>query len=219
MAFNQQILRNSTLEIQTALGSNLTITGITSANPAVVTCTQSLSNGDLVVLSGIVGMKRMNDRVVRVASVSGTTFACEGLDTSNTTIYGSYTSGGIANEVTTLSAFDSVTAVNIPDGGPDEIDITAISDSTRQIVYGHDAVIKGTIDLYSDPNATPIAEVLLASDLRTARVFRLTTASGYVHIFNATNISGGGGFAASSGQAATGQISVTLPYRIQAFSS
>lgn len=219
MAFTEQILRNSTLEIQTTLGTDITITGITNANPAVITATNTLSNGEIVVLSGIVGMEKLNNQVVRVSSVSGTDFEAEGLDTTDTSYWGTYTSGGVANEVSALSSFTNVTGLDIPTPQPDEIDITAINDTQRQIIYGHDGILKGTISVFADPLQTAMLEVAKATRLRTARAFRLTTQGGTVWIWNATSISGGSGLSASVGQAGTDTINITLPAVAQAFSS
>ena len=218
-AFTTQILRNSTLEIQTALGSDITITGITNASPAVFTASNSLANGDVVVLSAIVGMPNLNGQVVRVASVSGTTFAAEGLDTTSTSYWGTYTSGGVGNEISTFSSFTNISGVDLPDGTPDEIDVTAIGDTNRQIEYGHDSILKGTISMFADPLQTAVAELRTASRLRTARAFRLTTQGGSVWIWNATNVSGGAGLSASVGSAGTATANLTLGGTAQAFAS
>jgi len=219
MAFTQQILRNSTLEIQTALGSNLTITGISNASEAVFTASNSLAAGDLVVLSGIVGMPKLNNMVVRVKSPSGTAFTAEGLDTSSTAYYGTYSSGGIGNEVTTLASFTNVTSLELPDNAPTENDVTAINDTAQQIVYGMDGTLKGTVSVFADPGQTSMQEVRTAARLRTARVFRLTTQGGTVWIWNATNLSGGAGLSASVGGVGTATINLTLGHEAQYFAS
>ena len=219
MAFTAQILRNATLEIQTALGSDLTITGITNASEAVFTATNTLSAGDLVVLSTVVGMEKLNGMVVRVKSPSGTAFTAEALDTTSTSYWGTYTSGGVGNEVTTLSTFTNISGLDLPDATPDEIDVTAIGDVNRQIEYGHDGILKGTLSMFADPTQTAVAELRTASRLRTARAFRLTTQSGSVWIWNASNVSGGAGLSASVGSAGTATANLTLPAAAQAFAS
>ena len=88
------------------LESNLTITGITQANPGVVTSTaHGLSNGDTVVISGVVGMTQVNGKRFKVASVATDTFALQDIDGNNvnTTSYTTYVSGGVANRVYTLA--------------------------------------------------------------------------------------------------------------------
>ncbi|CAB4213458.1 Ubiquitin-activating enzyme E1, FCCH domain containing protein [uncultured Caudovirales phage] len=74
-----------------------TITGITKANPGVVTsASHGYSNGDLVVLGAISGMTELNGKEVTVANVATNTFELSGV---NTTSYGTYTSGGTAQRV------------------------------------------------------------------------------------------------------------------------
>jgi hypothetical protein len=88
------------------LEANKTITGITQANPGVVTATaHGYSNGDTVVITGVVGMTQVNNKRFKVASVATDTFALQDIDGNNvnTTSYTAYTSGGIANRVYTLT--------------------------------------------------------------------------------------------------------------------
>jgi hypothetical protein len=212
---NAQILRNATVEMQSALGSDITITGITAASPAVVTATNSLSNGDLVVITGVVGMTQINNRVVRVSSVSGTGFTCEGLDASG---FSAYVSGGVGNEVTTLLSFDNVSQIDLPDSAPDELDVTAVSDDERQIVFGHASAQKGTMSLIADPLNAAVVEAAVASAAGTRRAFKITLQSGYVAIFNAY-VSGGTGFSGGVGAAGTSTLSLTLRNKPQWFAS
>jgi hypothetical protein len=88
------------------LEANKTITGITQANPGVVTsAAHGYSNGDTVVITGVVGMTQVNNKRFKVASVATNTFQLQDIDGNNvnTTSYTTYTSGGIANRVYTLT--------------------------------------------------------------------------------------------------------------------
>ena len=88
------------------LEANKTITAITKANPGVVTATaHGFSNGDTVVISGVVGMTQVNGKRFKVASVATDTFALQDIDGNNvnTTSYTTYVSGGVANRVYTLA--------------------------------------------------------------------------------------------------------------------
>lgn len=88
------------------LEANKTITGITKANPGVVTSTShGYSNGDTVVITGVVGMTEVNGKRFKVASVATNTFQLQDIDGNNvnTSSYTTYSSGGIANRVYTLT--------------------------------------------------------------------------------------------------------------------
>lgn len=77
------------------------ITGITKANPGVLTYSGSdtYANGDRVLLQNIGGMTELNNKYVRVANVNtgANTFELEGINTTNFT---TYTSGGTVREHT-----------------------------------------------------------------------------------------------------------------------
>lgn len=79
-------------------GDSVVITGITQANPAVVTAAgHGLSNGDKIVITEVVGMTEVNfdgllANVYTVASAAADTFALSGV---NSTGYTAYTSDGI----------------------------------------------------------------------------------------------------------------------------
>lgn len=80
------------------------ITGITQANPAVVTCSggHRFRNGETVYIRGAGGMTEVNDRTFTVANRTATTFELSG---ENSTGHTAYTSGGQA-----------VDPVKMPDG-------------------------------------------------------------------------------------------------------
>lgn len=74
----------------------LTITGISQANPAVVTVSSigALTNGMKIYISGVVGMTEVNftgNNLYTVANISGNTFELSGIDSS---LFTAYTSGG-----------------------------------------------------------------------------------------------------------------------------
>lgn len=86
---------------QTAQG----ITGITRANPAVVTYSgaDTYANGDRIVITGVVGMGQVNNREFTVANVNtgANTFELSGVDS---TAYDAYVSGGSVAEIYEISS-------------------------------------------------------------------------------------------------------------------
>ena len=71
-----------------------TITGATQADPAVVTAVaHPFSNGDLVTISGVVGMTQLNGNTYTVANKATDTFELSGI---NSTGFTAYVSGGVA---------------------------------------------------------------------------------------------------------------------------
>jgi hypothetical protein len=79
-----------------ALTNNYTqsggISGITQANPAVVTSTShGLATGAEIEITGVVGMTEVNGNTYRITTIDGDTFRLEGTDSTGFT---AYTSGG-----------------------------------------------------------------------------------------------------------------------------
>jgi hypothetical protein len=143
-----------------------TVTQVTNANPAVASATNTLSNGDYVVLTSGWGLLDM--RVVRVASVTGSTFALEGVDTSDTVKYagGPTAAAGTFKKITAWSALSQVKGVSASGGAQQFADITSITDTVkRQIPTVKDAVTM-TIDVYDDPTLTWYTDVTVADTAR-----------------------------------------------------
>ena len=210
------ILRGATLAIQSALASAKTITAISKASEASITATHDYSVGDFVLIDAVVGMTEINQVVGRVKSVSTTvSFVLEGIDSTNFT---TYASGGTAQKITFGKSFDSVTNVDLPDGQPDENDITTIHDTERQVAFGHDAKLTGTLSVIANPLNAAVIEVQTAAAAQQRRAFLLTFASGQKVLWNAY-CTGGSGFSGGVGSAGTGQIALTLRKKAQWFAS
>jgi hypothetical protein len=89
----------------TLLETGLTVTGVTQANPGVLTYTGAdPSNGQWMYLAGIGGMTELNGRYVKVANANAGANTFELTDIHgganiDTTGYGAYTAGGTASRV------------------------------------------------------------------------------------------------------------------------
>jgi hypothetical protein len=86
----------------------VTITGITNANPGVVTTSAShgYTNGDEVSITSVGGMLEVNNRRFVVANATATTFELQDQIDSvnvNTTAWGVYTSGGSVGKIYELA--------------------------------------------------------------------------------------------------------------------
>jgi hypothetical protein len=85
---------------------SVTITGVSKANPGVVTAAgHGYSNGDRLILGGISGMTELNNRQVIVAGATATTFQLTDTngDNINTSAYTTYTANGTASEIVELT--------------------------------------------------------------------------------------------------------------------
>lgn len=81
--------------------SSKTITGITQANPGVVTsAAHAYSNGDQFYISGVVGMTQVNGLRYTAANVAANTLELSGVSTA---AYTAYSSGGIMERIYTVA--------------------------------------------------------------------------------------------------------------------
>lgn len=120
--------------------STSTITGVTAANPVVVTsASHPFIDGDWVYLTGIVGEDNLNGRRFKVANKATNTFELEGEDG---TLHAAYVSGGTAAlthaQVTNGNATLSVTN-NV------SLSWTAAADAQRYAIYKEENGLYGLL--------------------------------------------------------------------------
>lgn len=178
MASTAQSAQQSKLRINTASGTALTITGVTQANPAVVSFTGTdPTAGDIVQVDSIVGMTELNGRAFAVDNVvASTSFELRGTDSTN---YDAYSSGGTATPKT-MTKIGNVKDFDIQQDEAAEIQRTNL-DSTRQ-EFGIGLAGSWTMTAnYDIDTADPgQAELEVAQDDGLSRVITLELASGKV---------------------------------------
>ena len=172
---------NVGVDVQTALGSALTISGITKASPAVVTSNaHGLSNGDIVKMA-VSGMHQLNGRVFRVAGADTNTFQLEGEDSTS---YDTFTSGS-AYEVTLGASMTTVQGNDASGGEPEFADVTTIHDQIRRQVPTVTSPMTITQQCLWDTSDTALIELNAASKTITERVVQVRFSSGKRMLFNA----------------------------------
>jgi hypothetical protein len=160
---------NVAVAMQSALASAITITAITKATEGVVTSTNTLANGEFVVLA-VDGMWQLNDMVVRVKSVSGSGFTLEGIDT---TLFDTFTSG-TAQKITFGVSVTTATEVSPSGGDYDFIPTTTIHAAQQTQIPG-----TPTAGVYAFTNVWDISDAGLlaikaASDAQAKRAVKFT---------------------------------------------
>ena len=124
--------------------SSTAITAATQANPVVVTAAgHGLSNGDLVKITGVVGMTEINDRLFKVADKTDDTFELQ--DDGATDIDGSgftaYTSDGTVQAVTLTGCHTHRKFATADQGSCSGGILTTLTSGTDLELY-----VKGTTD-------------------------------------------------------------------------
>ena len=196
------------VEVENTVGTATAITGITNANPGVVTsAAHGLSNGAWVKLAISDGMVELDQQVVRVANVATDTFELESIDTTNFSTYASGTNTW--QEVTAWYTVAASTGVDIGNATPTEIDGTRLIDKKTVTLYGLPGSISGTIDIQHDPHSSAIQK-LKAASTADLLAFRVTWSNDNICGFGAITAYSGG-WSAAINSIVSGQIPVTVP--------
>jgi hypothetical protein len=172
--------------MQSALGSNKTITAIAVGATATVTATHDFSAGDYVVFT-VNGMYQLNGRVFRVLSVSTTvSFVIEGTGSASldTTGYSAFTSG-TCNKITFGTSITTATTMAASGGDFDFVDTTTIHDLVKTQIPGSANPLSYSFDnLWDAADAGQIA-MKTASDAQAQRAFKFTFGTGGpIMVFN-----------------------------------
>lgn len=170
---------NVAVAMQSALATAVVITGITKANPGVVSYTDAgssdPSNGDYVYLT-IQGMHQLNGKVARVANVNAVanTFELEGVDTTSFDLF----SSGTFEKITFGTSITTATSMNASGGDFDFIDTTTIHANTKSQIPGIANPVSYSFDnLWDSADAGQIA-MKAASDAQAIRAFKFTFGTG-----------------------------------------
>ena len=102
LEFGDQVMRVFRGGNQVIDATDKAITGITQADPGVITSnSHGFSNGDEIYIDSVGGMTELNGRNYRVANATTNTFTLTNLfgDAIDTTGFTAYTSGGTATEI------------------------------------------------------------------------------------------------------------------------
>lgn len=171
---NAKVWKNVAVAMQSAIATAKTITAITNASPGVVSCTaHGYLAGDIVFLE-VQGMYQIDQKAVRVASVTTDTFALEGVDT---TAFDTFSSGTVA-KVTLGTSITTATNISSSGGDFEFIDTTTIHASQRSQQPGLPNAATFTMDNIWDPADPGLTAMKAASDAQSKRVFAFTFGQG-----------------------------------------
>jgi hypothetical protein len=178
-----QLPNGVTLALATAYGSDLTVSALTNANPAVATSTaHGLTNGDFVVVTS--GWSRLDGRVLRVSGVSTNAFSLEGFDTSSTSIYPSGSGIGTVKKVTTWQQITQVLDLQT-NGGDLQFTTYAFLENDYETQLPTVAAPQSlAITIADDASLAGYVAIKAAAEARALRALKLTFPSGSLALYN-----------------------------------
>jgi len=172
----------ASLAVATAAGTPTSaITAISLANPCVVTAANALTNGQIVVLTGIVGTTQLNNRAFVVSAVSGSSFTLKGEDSTG---YTAWVSGGIGTPQT-MTTIANVTNFQGFDGQASEIDVTSLASPAKEFSLGLEDFGQSTFSVFATSGDAGQAKLRAIKSSATLTAFSLTLSDGEVTAFMA----------------------------------
>lgn len=169
-----------TVNMQSALATAVTITGVTKASPGVVSHSGTdPSDGDYVVITST-GMSEIDGRVFRVTGQAAGSFSLEGEDTSG---YGTFSSGSF-QVITYGTTLSTVTDLSASGGDFAFVDTTTIHSNVATQIPGTASASTFTFTNIWDVSDTGLTAMKTASDNKAERAFKFTMANGQIMVFN-----------------------------------
>lgn len=175
-----EVGRQYRLEYASALASALTVTGISNASEAVVTASNSLTNGDYVFFGVVDGMYELSYMLCKIKSASGSGFTLDGVNSST---WGTWTAG-TCQKVNTFSTIAKATTVDFGSGSVESLDVTVLLDATRSNMAGLLAQSDVTVNLYTDYSEAAQTAIDAAAFAGTVLAFRTTKLSNHRRCFS-----------------------------------
>lgn len=166
--------------MESARAGAKTISGITNADPGVVSSTaHGYSNGDFIYLD-VQGMSEVSGRVFKVVSVATDSFRLSDVDGStgiDTTDFGTFSSGS-AYKLTTGTTVDGIADFSFDGGDIKTVDTTTVNaDMDTQIVVGATAMSCNLV-MQWDPNSAAQQAMNAAYSSRANKAFKVVYPNG-----------------------------------------
>ncbi|QEU28916.1 phage tail protein [Pseudomonas luteola] len=173
----------SIMEIASTYGTQFAVTGITNANPGVVTAPDAdVTDGAVIALTS--GWTRLNDRAFRADAPTADGFTLEGVDTTGS----AYSAGAGVGSGRAVSAWAQISQITdvATSGGEQQFATFGFleEDEDRQLPTTKSAMSM-TLTVADDPTLPYVATCEAADDDREPRVLRLTLPNGSVILYNA----------------------------------
>lgn len=159
------------------------ITALSNASTAIATATNTLVAGDFVEVTS--GWSRLTNKVVRVASPSGTAFSLEGYDTTLTSIYPSGGGAGTFRKISGWTQLSQVLSSSSTGGEQQFLEYQFLESDAQKRIPTVKSAAGLTFSVADDPAQPGYVLASTANDDRLPRAVRITLPSGSVLIYNA----------------------------------
>lgn len=195
------------LAVATAFAAAKTVSGVSNAAEAVVSCTaHGYSVGDIVQLYS--GWGRLNRRAVRVKSVLTDSFVAEAIDTTNTEFFPVGSGGGTVRKVTTFTQISKYLNLQSSGGEPKRVTVRFLDEDTDTSLNDGFTAVQESFDIDADQFGTAAYAALRSlSEVQTDTILKKTLKSG-VNIYNPCKVSLNENPKMTDGQIMTNTVSI-----------
>jgi hypothetical protein len=173
--------QGSTLSVNTATAGAKTLTGITQANPAVLTSAgHGLLKGDVGAVAAVVGMTQLNGVIGVVQYTSTNTFVLQGVDSTAMT---AYASGGTFTPQAWTPVKNVKTYTGM-DGSAAVIDVSNLDSTAKEKRMGLQDEGQFSMDLDLDSTDAGQIALLAARTAQSVKQFKLVLPNGATATFS-----------------------------------
>lgn len=177
MAFS--LPNGSTIAIAATFGAEITITGISNANPAVATAdAHGLVEGDIIQVTGS-SWSKVNNKVYRVGVVTTDTFELEGLDATNVITYPADGGAGTkVKEVLTWTQIPQILGVETSGGEQAFYTFQFLEDDDEKQLPTTKSAISMTLTVADDPAQPFVPLIERYDEIKSIQPVRLSLVNG-----------------------------------------
>ena len=204
--------------IATVLAAAKTISAITNAAEASVSCTShGYSAGDIVQVFS--GWGRLNRRVARVKTPTTDAFLLEGINTTNTEFFPSGSGIGTVKKVTTFQQINKILNPTNSGGEPKNITVKFLESDVEENLNDGFSAITETFDIDADEfGGASYAALVALTDVQTDTVLKKTLKSGAL-IFTPCRVAINENVKMSDGSIMTNAVSINGNGRITRYAA
>ena len=206
------------LSVASAFATSKTISAISNATEAVVSCTgHGYTVGDIIQLYS--GWGRLNRRAVRVKSVTTDSFVAEAIDTTNTEFFPAGSGGGTARKVTTFTQISKYLNPNSSGGEPKKVTVRFMDEDVETSLNDGFTAVEESFELDADQFGTTAYTTLRTlSEVQTDTILKKTLKSGAI-IFTPCTIALNENVKLADGSIMTNMVSVNGNGRITRYAA
>ena len=172
------------LALATTYAAADTVSALTNANPAVATTSapHGITTGDFVEVTS--GWSRLNNRIVRAASASGSSLAYEGIDSSSTVNYPVGTGTGSIRAITAFTQISQILDLTSSGGEMQFTNYSFLEQDFESQLPTQASPMSMSIGIADDASLAGYIALKAASESRALTGLKCTLPDGSIIVYN-----------------------------------